>query len=121
MSKKSSSRGHSSPQRGRMRNARPARAHNLAISRRNSPPLSLLRQVTHSRKIRIPSIAKRVSQQNVFRGFLPQNMRSLHITLQPTVCQKRQQRRRSLFALGLTGKGATSPKIHTLESKVRCK
>lgn len=120
MSKKSSSKGHSSPQRGRMRNARLVRAHNLSISRRNRTPLSLFRQVTHPRKQRIPRQAKRVSQQTVFRGFLP-NMRALHIDLQPTVCQKRQQRRRSLFALGLTGKGAHSPKIHTLESKVRCK
>lgn len=121
MSKKASSKGHSSPQRGRMRNARLVRAHNLSISRRNRPSLSLFRQLTHSRKQRIPRQAKRVSQQTVFRGFLPQNMRALHVTLQPTVCQKRQQRRRSLFALGLTGVGAHSSKIHTLESKVRCK
>lgn len=120
MSKKASSKGHSSPQRGRMRNARLVRAHNLSISRRNRPSLSLFRQLTQPRKLRIPNITKRVSQQNVFRGFLPQ-MRALHVTLQPTVCQKRQQRRRSLFALGLTGVGARSPKIHTLESKVRCK
>lgn len=119
MSKKASSKGHSSTQRVRMRNARLVRAHNLSISRRNRSSLSLFRQLTHSRKQRIPK-AKRVSQQNVFRGFLPQ-MRALHVTLQPTVCQKRQQRRRSLFALGLTGVGARSPKIHTLESKVRCK
>lgn len=84
-------------------------------------PLSLFRQMTHKPKLRIPNtLTKRVSQQNVFRGFL-QNLRNLHIDMQPTVCQKRQARRRSLFALGLTGKGAHSPKIHTLESKVRCK
>lgn len=100
-----------------MRNAR-LRALKPTIAQRNRMPLSLFRQVTHPRKLRILTPSKRVSQQTVFRGFL--NTRNLHIDLQPTVCQKRQQRRRSLFALGLTGKGARSPKKHTLESKVRC-
>lgn len=113
--KNSSSKPHSSPF-GRMRNAR-LRAFRTAISRRNRNLLSLFRQMTHQRKIGIFT-SKRVSQHNVFRGFLDTN--NLHIDLQPTVCQKRQARRRALFALGLTGKGSRSPKRHTQESKIRC-
>lgn len=100
-----------------MRNAR-LRALKPTIAQRNRNSLSLFRQLTHPRKLRILTPSKRVSQHNVFRGFL--QPRNLHIDLQPNVCQRRQQRRRSLFALGLTGKGAKSPKKHTLESKVRC-
>lgn len=117
MSKKSSSKAHSRGVQPRMRNAR-LRALRTAIAQRNRIHLSLFRQMTHPRKLRILTPSKRVSQHSVFRGFL--NTRNLHIDLQPTLCQKRQQRRRSLFALGLTGKGARSPKKRTQESKIRC-
>lgn len=102
-----------------MRNARLVRAHNVAISRRNRTHLSLFRQPTHPRKIRNLT-TKRVSQQNVFRGFLQplRFLQPLHI-LNP-VCQARKLRRKALFALKLTSKGAHSPKKHTLLSKVRC-
>ncbi len=102
-----------------MRNARLVRANQFAISRRNRPSLSLFRQLTHSRKIR-NFITKRVSQHQVFRGFL-QPVSPLRIlkTLNP-VCQARKLRRKVLFSLRLTGKGARSPKKHTFLSKVRC-
>jgi len=103
-----------------MRNARLVRANNLAISRRNRASLSLFRQVTQPRKIR-NLITKRVSQHQVFRGFLQPVHAPLRIlkTLNP-VCQARKLRRKVLFSLRLTGKGAKSPKKHTLLSKVRC-
>lgn len=119
MSKKASPRGNSSPHRGRVRNAR-LRAHPLSISRRIRSPLTLFRQMTHSRKLRIPKVSKRESYQEVFRGFLQPNFEMLSSPLK-TVCQRRKERRQVLFAYNLTGKGAKA-KHHkmTEESKVRC-
>lgn len=121
MSKKVSSRAHSSTvnaQRARTRAIR------RTIAQRLGNPLSLFRQLTHSSNLR-DFHSKRILQReatkgvvsNPYLGFFRANL-NLE-TLHNRVCRSRKERRQVLFAQGKTG-GNHKPPRYTSLSLVRC-